>query len=193
MAADSGISEPWRSLPPGAVFAGGANSMCSDPSRLVWPIETVELAGRSTSPLSLRVSKACQPCRSMVVTVPTLTSPTRTREFSWMLFTSGSWAWIVKAPGPLPWVPGSGSEFSPRHWQPATLSVRITIPRTMAGRRRAHHDPPPGGVMIACSPAFGSVGRAPGAGPAGSGAWVPGGGEAPAGGGPTAESGCGGT
>src|SRR5258708_2267632 len=59
------------------------------------------------------VTSACQPCRSILVTLPTVTSATRTREFGSMLSTSGICAWMVKAPGPRPWTPGNGIEFSP--------------------------------------------------------------------------------
>ena len=38
--------------PPAATSVGGASSMCSEPSRLVWPTLAVALAGSSTSPLS---------------------------------------------------------------------------------------------------------------------------------------------
>ncbi len=43
----SGISEPSCSLPCGGTSVGGASSMCSDPSRLVWPSLAVALAGSS--------------------------------------------------------------------------------------------------------------------------------------------------
>ena len=59
------------------------------------------------------------PCRSIFVTVPTVTSSTCTREFGSIVRTSGSCAWIVYEPGPPPAVPGSGSELRPRHPQPA--------------------------------------------------------------------------
>src|ERR1700730_8887466 len=57
-----------------------------------------------------------------------------------MLLTSGICAWITKEPGPLPWVPGSGSEFSPCQPQPdipatATVVNRI-IAKLAAVRRR---------------------------------------------------------
>ncbi|CFR87193.1 Uncharacterised protein [Mycobacterium tuberculosis] len=90
------------------------------------PILAVALAGKSTSPSSRMVTNACQPWRSIFVTWPTVTSATRTREFGWMLLTSGSCAWTAKDPGPLPCVPGSGSEFSPRQPQLATTAAIIT-------------------------------------------------------------------
>ena len=74
--------------------------MCRVPSRLVWPILAVALAGRSTSPLSRIVTSACQPCRSILVTVPTVTSFTRTRELGWIFVTSGSWACTSIGTGP---------------------------------------------------------------------------------------------
>jgi len=89
LADDSGISEPSCSLPCGGTSFGGASSMCSEPSKLVWPSLAVALAGNWTSPLSSMVTKACQPCRSILVTLPTVTSLSRTREFCSMLSTSG--------------------------------------------------------------------------------------------------------
>ena len=102
------------------------------------PILAVALAGRSTSPLSCIVTNACQPWRSIFVTWPTVTSATRTREFGWMLLTSGICAWITKEPGPLPCVPGSGSVFSPRQPQP-------DVPANDHERHQAHrrHAPAP--------------------------------------------------
>ena len=76
--------------------------MCCEPSKLVWPSLAVALAGRSTSPFRRMVTNACQSWRWIFVTLPTVTSATRTREFCCRLLTSGICAWITKEPGPLP-------------------------------------------------------------------------------------------
>src|SRR3981189_1044382 len=133
---DSGITDPSCSLPAGAALVGGASSTCSDPSRLVWPTVAVALAGRSTSPLMLMVSRARQPLRSILVTLPTVTSPTRTREFCSMLSTSGSCAWIVYEPGPPPSVPGSGTEFRPRQPHLDSPAAANTTSSPTAMRRK---------------------------------------------------------
>jgi len=45
--------------------------MCGDPSRLVWPIVAVALAGRSTSPVECHRELCGQPCSFRIfVTVP---------------------------------------------------------------------------------------------------------------------------
>ncbi|KDP06746.1 hypothetical protein MAV101_10400 [Mycobacterium avium subsp. hominissuis 101] len=95
LARDNGMTEPAVSRPTGGSPLGGASSMCIDPSRLVWPSLAVELAGRCTSPSMRMVTRACQSCSSILVTLPTLTSSTRTRVFSWMVTTSGICAWMV--------------------------------------------------------------------------------------------------
>ena len=77
----AGSATPRAACPAAWTSVGGASSTCSEPSRLVWPILAVALAGSSTSPSSRIVTSACQPCRSILVTLPTVTSPTRTREF----------------------------------------------------------------------------------------------------------------
>src|SRR5882672_5048425 len=107
------MSDPSCSLPCGGASVGGASSTCSEPNRLVCPNFTVALAGRSTSPSSDTVSSACQPCSSTFVTLPTVTSPTRTRELGCKLVTLGNSAWIAYEAGPPPAVPGSGNVFSP--------------------------------------------------------------------------------
>ena len=127
---DTGISEPSVSLPSGGTSVGGANSMCSEPSRLVWPMVAVALAGSSTSPSRVIVSSACQPWRSIFVTLPTVTSPTCTREFGSRLLTSGSCAWMVYEPGPPPAVPGSCIELRPRQPQPANAVRTPAVSRT---------------------------------------------------------------
>ncbi len=92
LAEDNGITEPFLSSPCGGASVGGASSMCIEPSRLVVPTLAVLFAGRWTSPLMRMVTRACQSCTSILVTLPTLTSATRTRVFSWMTTTSGSCA-----------------------------------------------------------------------------------------------------
>src|ERR1700758_349629 len=52
-----------------------------------------------------------------------------------MLFTSGICAWIVKDPGPPPWVPGNGSEFSPRQPHPARTVVSSVADSSAATAR----------------------------------------------------------
>ena len=126
-ALDSGITAPLVSCPCGASPVGGLSSMCIDPSRLVCPTLAVLLAGRWTSPSIRMVTSACQSCTSILVTLPTLTSPTRTRVFCWITTTSGNCAWIVYEPGPSPTVPGSVSEFRPRHWHPGSTRMLTTM------------------------------------------------------------------
>src|SRR6476659_6131172 len=192
-----GIREPSCSLPCGGTSVGGASSMCSEPSRLVWPSLAVALAGSWTSPLSFIVTSACQPWRSILVTVPTFTSPTRTRELGSMLSTSGICAWMVNPPGPVPCTPGSGSEFNPcQPAQPANARASTqTYPYT--NPLGAHHGPTlpcsrvgPAGTIIPVRPSAGLV-AIPSAASGG-----PGGGRATSGeaaaGGPAPGDGCGG-
>ena len=153
------MSEPSCSLPCGGSFVGGASSMCKEPSRLVVPILAVALAGRLTSPFRRMLSNACQPWRSILVTWPTVTSATRTREFGSMLLTSGICAWITKEPEPVPCVPGRGSEFSPRQPQPgiaATISDHHQVGRRAVPASPCH-GPPPGGTIMPGRPSVGSV------------------------------------
>src|SRR5690349_24128201 len=75
--------------------------MCIEPSKLVCPTLAVLFAGRCTSLLMRMVTSACQFCTSILVTLPTFTSATRTRVFCWMTTTSGNWAWMVYEPSPL--------------------------------------------------------------------------------------------
>src|SRR5439155_6224366 len=83
------------------------------------------------------VSSACQPCSSILVTLPTVTSATRTRELGCRLVTLGSCAWIVNEPGPPPAVPGSGSVFRPRQPpQPDNTADTTTTTTPAATLRR---------------------------------------------------------
>ena len=72
------------------------------------------------------VTRACQSCTSILVTLPTLTSATRTRVFCWMITTSGNCAWMVYEPSPPPSVPGRLSELRPRHSQPGIADRHAT-------------------------------------------------------------------
>ena len=104
------------------------------------------------------VTSACQSWTSILVTLPTLTSATRTREFCWMLSTSGNCAWMVYEPAPPPSVPGRGSEFRPRHSPHPDIADR---PRDQ--QAAAHATPPRRRIMIRlraapscpCSPSAG--------------------------------------
>ncbi len=133
---DKGMSEPLCSLPFGGASVGGASSICSEPRRLVKPIVAVELSGRITSRFRLIVTRACHPWRSIFVSVPTLTSPTRTRELGWMLLTSGNSAWIMNAPSPPPWVPGIGNEFNPRQSPQPDIPASAATAATLLTMRR---------------------------------------------------------
>ena len=86
----------------------------------------------------------------MSVTVPTVTSLTRTREFRSRFWTSGICAWMVYAPVPPPLVPGNLNEFAPWKLQPesattasaATTLVAVRGQRLMASMStsgRNHH------------------------------------------------------
>src|SRR6516165_8551925 len=74
----------------------------------------------------------------MLVTVPTVTSLTRTREFRSRFCTSGICAWIVYEPGPRPLVPGSANEFAPWKPQPdrAARASAATSPLAARDQRR---------------------------------------------------------
>src|SRR5882757_6249023 len=124
---DSGITDPSRNRPSGGTSLGTESSMCWLPSRLVWPTLAVALAGSTTLALSFMVTRACQPSRSIPVTLPTVTSSTRTREFCSMLSTSGICALTVYAPGPSPCTPGNGTEFSPPAPQPDTTTDTAAV------------------------------------------------------------------
>ncbi len=120
------------------------------------------------------VTNACQPCRSILVTLPTVTSSTRTREFGSMLSTSGICAWMVNAPGPRPWTPGSGSEFSPCHSpHPDSRERQHDHADRHANPLRPHHGPTPAGTIMPVSPSAGFVATggpsAASGGPAGAG------------------------
>ena len=160
----SGISEPSCSLPCGGTSVGGASSMCSEPSRLVWPSVAVALAGSSTSPLSFIVTSACQPWRSILVTVPTFTSPTRTREFGSMLSTSGICAWMVNPPGPCPArrAAEASSTLASRRSLPTRGRAPASLPRRESTWPASWSDPPllargPAGTIIPVRPSAGLV------------------------------------
>ncbi|SLH82835.1 Uncharacterised protein [Mycobacteroides abscessus subsp. abscessus] len=90
-ARSSGMTSPGRSCPSGTTSVGGLSSTWLEPSKLVWPILAMALAGRRTSRLSETVTRACQSCTSMSVTEPTSTSSTRTGEFAVSVVTFGIW------------------------------------------------------------------------------------------------------
>src|SRR6478752_2672604 len=98
-----------------------------DPSRLVVPTLAVLFAGRWTSPSIRMVTSACQSCTSILVTLPTLTSATRTRVFRWITTTSGNWAWMVYDPSLLPVVPGRFNELRPCHSHPGITDTHATM------------------------------------------------------------------
>ena len=77
--ATAGSTSRSESDPCGLRRWSGASSMCWEPSRLVCPTFAVALAGRWTSPSIRIVTRACQSRTSIPVTLPTLTSATRTR------------------------------------------------------------------------------------------------------------------
>src|SRR2546422_737411 len=58
-------------------------------------------------------------------------SLTRTREFCSRVCTSGIWAWIVKLPGPPPFVPGNGNVLAP--WKSRRLPQLETRWRGVVG------------------------------------------------------------
>ena len=94
---------------------GGASATCLDPSRLVWPILAVALAGSDTEPSSATVTRACQLSVSIALILPTVTSLTMTGEFGLIDVTSGISITTEKLPSPRPAAPGSDTEFSPLH------------------------------------------------------------------------------
>src|ERR1700739_1162612 len=150
--------------------------MCGDPNTLVWPTVAVALPGRFTSPSSFIVISACQPWRSILVTVPTLTSPTRTREFCSTVVTSGSCAWTSKAPGPCPFGARNRSEFhappsASRHDGPNQCGYRQRSSGTQPG---LGHGWPPVGSIKPGNPCVGSVAAATAA-PGSAGGGAPGG------------------
>src|ERR1700726_2237095 len=75
----------------------------------------------------------------MSVTLPTVTSLTRTREFRCRFCTSGICARMVYAPGPPPLVPGKLIEFRPRNPQPDSV-VTATTARSAAIARHQSVD-----------------------------------------------------
>src|ERR1700748_2985158 len=119
--------DPSCRTPCGATSLGGASSMCSEPSRLVWPIVAVALAGSLTLPLIVIVTSACQPWRLMSLTFPTVTS--------------GNCASMVYAPGPLPWVPGSGNELTPRQLEQADTAATDRTASALAVNGRLQRAP----------------------------------------------------
>ena len=70
-------------------WGGAASSMCCEPSRLVWPILAVALAGSLTVGSTSSVSTAIQFFNSMARTLPTKTSATRTRLLTLSASVSG--------------------------------------------------------------------------------------------------------
>src|ERR1700758_4115898 len=72
----------------------------------------------------------------MLVTVPTVTSLTRTREFCWRFCTSGICAWTVYEPGPPPLVPGNLNEFAPWKPHPDSAATASTTASPLATRSR---------------------------------------------------------
>ena len=101
------------------------------------------------------------PCRSILVTVPTLTSPTRTREFGWMLFDVGH----LRLDGERARAAALGAGQRQRV-QPAPSATRTRgehhdqRPTSLDAQPEASSRPPPGGSHHAGQPAAGSVGCA---------------------------------
>src|ERR1700733_35199 len=74
----------------------------------------------------------------MLLTLPTVTSLTRTREFRSRFWTSGICAWMVYEPCPPPLVPGNGNEFAPRNPHPDSAVAASTPTSPMAVRYQRH-------------------------------------------------------
>ena len=81
------------------------------------------------------------------MTLPTVTSPTRTREFCCRLLTSGIWAWTTKEPGAAALGAGQRQRIQPA---PAAAGHRRHghdqhhAPHGDAAQPLVRHEPPPG-------------------------------------------------
>ena len=86
----SGMVAPSRSGS-GDGLAGEANSTCWVPRMELWPIFAVALAGSSIPGSMSKVRVGTQSLSSMLRTVPTKTSATRTRLFVLSARVSATW------------------------------------------------------------------------------------------------------
>src|SRR5947209_6569184 len=121
-------------------FAGGSNSMCCEPSRLVCPILAVTFFGSFTLPATLSVRVATQfltrwpvmlmsgVFSSILRIEPTKTSATMTLLLPSMAKVSGICTYTVYAPDPLPGPPGSETFEIP--CQPHELSTIAATRKT---------------------------------------------------------------